>query len=302
MRNWSAPLLAEARSAAPRLAQALYIKRAAGTALALTDADTEGDVSDVPIGGATEASVTFSPLPHGVTFSSWGRTVGTDVDNAEATIYEGPGDPTLILADILDQRWHAAPWVAGIYCWAHPEFGFGPLSCGVVGKIKQRVGKSGVELRDIRQLLNGNPTPVTQQGCIWTLGSNSQRDGFCRLALAPYTVEDVPVTAVASQREFTASSRAAEPADRYGNGLLTWTTGLNTGRTVRITSFAAGVFTLDEDMVQGITIGDECTLVWGCRGRFLEDCVNKFGNGLNHGGFPHAPGPDKALNPKGDDA
>jgi uncharacterized phage protein (TIGR02218 family) len=203
---------------------------------------------------------------------------------------------------VLDERWHGAPWVAGVYCWAHPEYGFGPMSCGHVGKIKPRVGKFVVELRDLRQMLQGNPTPVTQKGCLWLLGSNSERDGFCTLDLTPYTETDVPVTAVTSQRVFTASSLAAHPDDRYGNGLLTWTVGLNAGRTVRVRSFAAGVFGLDEDMVQGITDTDEFDVVWGCRGRFDEDCVTKFDNALNFGGQPHAPGPDKSINPPGQDS
>jgi hypothetical protein len=56
------------------------------------------------------------------------------------------------------------------------------------------------------------------------------------------------------------------------------------------------VIVLDTDMVYGIEVGDELTLIAGCRGRFAEDCVAKFDNVLNFGGQPHAPGPDAALN------
>lgn len=298
MRSWPAQLVTEAKSTSPRLAQALLIRRADGETLALTSADIVGTVADVPIGGSVEPSITFAPTPEGVAFSAWQRSLGTDVDNAECEILEGPN---LLLADVLDRRWHGAAWVSGIYSWAHPEYGFGPVSCGVVGQIKVRLGRFVMELRDLRQLLGGNPTPVTQRNCLWLLGSNSERDGWCGLDLTPYTVTGVAVTAVASQREFTAASLAGEPADRYGNGLLTWTAGLNTGRQVRVTAFTAGVFQLDDDMVQGITDTDVFAVIWGCRNRFAEDCVIKFNNARRFGGFPHSPGPDKSLNPPGVD-
>jgi uncharacterized phage protein (TIGR02218 family) len=287
------------------LALALLIERSDGTRLAATTADIASTLDGIPLAGATVNGVEFDPADGtGVNVSAISRSVGTDVDNLEAEVLEGG---VVTLPDVLDQRWHAAPWVVGLYCWAHPEYGFGPISCGIVGKVKPRLGHFIMELRDIRQLLNGNPTPITQKGCLWTLGSNSERDGFCRFDTSGVTWTDVPVTAVSSARQFTASSLAAIADDAFGNGLLTWTLGLNAGRQVRIIASAAGVFTLDEDMVRGIQVGDEFTAVWGCRGRFQEDCVGKFsaitpGQYLNFGGFPHAPGPDKALNPPGQDA
>jgi uncharacterized phage protein (TIGR02218 family) len=292
MRAWPALLLAHLQGPAPCPAQALYILRDDGQALALTTADIEGTVADVPIGGSVEPSVTFTPSPEGVSFSAIVRSVGTDVDNAEAEILEGGA---LTLADVLDERWRGAWWVMGVYSWAHPEYGFGPVSCGVVGKIKPRVGKFPVELRDIRQLLQSNPTPVTQKGCLWQLGSNDEVNGFCTLDLTPHTFPGEVVTAVASQREFTVAG-LGQADDYFGNGIVTWTAGVNTGREVRILSQTGDVIVLDTDMVQGIEVGDELTLVAGCRGRFEEDCVTKFGNPLNNGGQPHAPGPDPALN------
>jgi uncharacterized phage protein (TIGR02218 family) len=300
VRSWPSNLVTEAQSHAPRLALGLLIQRADGIRIAATTADIAGTIDGIPLAGATVDGVEFDPADGtGVNVSAISRSVGTDVDNLEAEVLEGG---VMTLPDVLDQRWHAAPWVVGLYCWAHPEYGFGPISCGIVGKVKPRVGKFAVELRDLRQLLQGNPTTVTQRGCLWTLGSNSERDGFCTLDLTPHTVVDMPVSAVASQREFTINLLAAEPDDRFGNGLLTWTTGLNTGRTVRVRSFTGGVFELEEDMVQGIAVDDEATIVSGCRGRFVEDCVAKFDNALNFGGQPHAPGPDKAMNPPGEDA
>lgn len=293
MRAWPALLLADLQGPTPTPAQALYILRDDGVSLALTTADIEGTVADVPIGGSVEPSVTFTPSPEGVSFSALVRSVGTDVDNAEAEILEGGA---LTLADVLDGRWRGCWWVTGVYSWAHPEYGFGPVSCGVVGKIKPRVGKFPTELRDIRQLLQGNPTPVTQKGCLWKVGSNSEIDGFCTLDMLPHTFVGQVVTAVASQREFTVAG-LAQPDDYFGNGLITWTAGVNAGRSVRILSQTGDVIVLEEDMVQGIAVDDELTLIAGCRGRFDEDCgPSKFDNQINFGGFPHAPGPDAALN------
>jgi uncharacterized phage protein (TIGR02218 family) len=291
VRSWPANLVTEAQTRS-RLAQALLILRDDGESLALTTADIEGTVADVPIGGSVEPSVTFTPAPEGVTFSALVRSVGTDVDNAEAEILDGGA---LTLTDVLDERWRGAWWVAGVYSWAHPEYGFGPVSCGIVGKIKPRVGKFVIELRDVRQLLQSNPTPVTQPGCIYQLGSNSEQDGFCTLDLTPWTYTAQVVTAVASQREFTVAGLALAD-DTLGNGLAIWTAGANTGKTVRILSQVGDVIVLCDDMLHGIEVFDELTLIAGCRGRFEEDCVAKFGNGLNNGGFPHAPGPDAALN------
>jgi hypothetical protein len=200
VRTEPALLLAHLKGPSPCPAQAMYVRRDDGESMAVTTADIEGTVPDIPIAGTIEPSVTFAPSPEGVTFSAIVRSVGTDVDNGEAEILEGGA---LTLGDVLDERWRGAWYVIGIYSWSHPEYGFLPLTCGVVGKIKPRVGKFNTELRDLRQFWQSNPTIVTQKRCPWRLGSNSEVEGFCTLDLTPHTFAGEVVTAVASQREFT---------------------------------------------------------------------------------------------------
>lgn len=64
--------------------------------------------------------------------------------------------------------------------------------------------------------------------------------------------------------------------------MLTFTTGANAGLSQKVRSHAAGgALTLVLPMVMTVAVGDQFSIVAGCRKRLLEDCRDKFGNVLN---------------------
>ena len=96
------------------------------------------------------------------------------------------------------------------------------------------------------------------------------------------------LTAVASQYQFTDSSRA-EADDWFGYGEIRFTTGNNAGlKPTQIKAFAGGVFTLHEALPYPAQVGDEYEAIPGCRKR-LQDCRDKFGNVVNRGAQDHVP-------------
>lgn len=160
------------------------------------------------------------------------------------------------------------------------------------------------EVRGLNQYLQKQIGDVITPACRWDLGSTSLTGppgnrGLCNVNLVPLTVTGVAVTSVVSNQSFTASS-LAQAADYFGNGKLIWTSGLNIGRRMDVQAHGGGgVLVLQLPMLNNVQIGDLFTIVPGCRKRFTQDCVTKFSNGINHGGFNRLPGLDKMLRPGG---
>lgn len=115
----------------------------------------------------------------------------------------------------------------------------------------------------------------------------------CNKDLGPLTVTG-SLTSVDSLRAFADSTRA-EASDYFGAGVITFTSGENDGVAMEIYSFASGDFVLHLPLPYNPAVGDTYSLTPGCRKRFTEDCVTKWANGNNFGGFPLVPGSDKVL-------
>jgi hypothetical protein len=101
------------------------------------------------------------------------------------------------------------------------------------------------------------------------------------------------VTSVTSRQKFNDSSRT-EDDDWYVGGVITWTSGLNSGLSMEIKAFSSSGFTLSLPMPNDIAISDGFTVTAGCQKR-SADCVGKFDNVLNFRGFPEIPGRDEVL-------
>jgi hypothetical protein len=87
------------------------------------------------------------------------------------------------------------------------------------------------------------------------------------------------------------------PDGYFDFGQVKWTSGLNNGLAMEIKSWtnATRVIKLKFPMPFDIAVEDTFEIVPGCQKRFTEDCVGKFGNGVNHQGFPDVPGQDTLL-------
>jgi uncharacterized phage protein (TIGR02218 family) len=110
----------------------------------------------------------------------------------------------------------------------------------------------------------------------------------------------VTVTSVTSRLAFADSAMigTGTPEGYFDNGIITWDTGDNAGRSMEIKSFGtSGDFVLYLPMVDTIAVGDTGTAVAGCD-KTLATCKATFNNVVNFRGFPHVPGNDKLLAPK----
>lgn len=264
-------LLAHYASGSLTTAVALRLDRADAQAFGFTSADEP---------------VTFDGLlyePGSVTATSIASAADMAVDNLEL---EAVDDGTLFTAaDVRGGRWDNARWRLFAYNWAAPGDGVEPLGAGVVGNITLGLGRIVVELRGLQQYLQQPVGVVTSKTCRARLG-----DAACKVALAPFTHSGT-VTGVVSAQQFTASG-LTQPADYFGNGVMTWLTGSNAGLRQRIKTHATGgVFTLVLPMTSAVQVGDTFSAVAGCRNR-RQDCSGKFANILNFQGEPDLAGTD----------
>ena len=135
------------------------------------------------------------------------------------------------------------------------------------------------------ETLDGHVLPWSQSKCI---GPRANPDGP---RLADFKVTGT-LTGVTDQYQFTDSARA-EAADWFAYGTIRFTTGPNAGlKPIQIKAFTAGgVILLHEAMFYLPQVGDAYEMIPGCRKRLAEDCVGKYGNGINHGGQTRVPAP-----------
>jgi uncharacterized phage protein (TIGR02218 family) len=169
------------------------------------------------------------------------------------------------------------------------------LATFTMGDIKVTRSAFNAEMRGLTQRLQKTVGRLVTKGCPWVFGSISPDNWTpaCNKDLGPLTVTGT-LTSVTDLRTFADSARA-EVADYFGAGVIEFTSGANIGQALEIYSFASGAFVTYLPFLNNPAIGDTYTLTPGCRKRFTEDCLAKWANTPNHGGFEHLPGPDKVL-------
>ena len=272
------PLLANYQSDTPTTAFGLRITRTDTTVFGWTSADIN----------ATIGPVTYRAAP-GLDVASWTSSAGFAVDNTEITIL--PDDTILTRADILAGRLNNAAFYLFRYNWASPGDGVETIGSGFLGEVHPKGGAYVAELRDLKQYLQQPVGAASTKTCRARFAdfpapvSDTVR---CRLVAATYTVTGT-ITSVNSKQVFRDSARA-EAADHFGEGILTWTGGLNSGLSQKVKTYLAnGTFTLSLPMIFNVQVGDTYSVIAGCRKRLDEDCATKFGNELNFQGEPHRP-------------
>jgi uncharacterized phage protein (TIGR02218 family) len=260
------------------LAYGLKITREDGTIYGFTSHESDDEIS----------GVTYQASP-GVDVSSIVSSAGLQVGNLELTTLDD--GEVFTTEDILGHRWRNAAFTLFRYNWESLSDGVETLIVGTLGEIEIRQSQLVIELRDLRQYLQhpvGSPSTKT---CRYRLG-----DSRCTINLATspntFTVTG-SVTSVTSKQVFIDSSRS-EAARWFEGGILTWTSGNNTGLSMPVKTFedaqspTVKQFTLFFPMIQAIQVGDTYSVTAGCD-KTLETCISKFSNQLNFGGEPHRP-------------
>ena len=268
-----AGLLSNYQSDSPTVAWAIKITRTDDEVYGWTSADRD----------ATIDAVIYESAP-GLSVASFASSAGLAVDNSELTVL---ADDTIITrADILAGRWNNAAYLLFKYDWTDVSAGEEVISAGFLGELHPRSGAYVAELRALQQYLQQPVGAASTKTCRARLG-----DAMCMVDLGGWT-ETGTITSVTSKQVFTDSSRT-EADDYFGEGILTWTAGLNTGLSQKVKTYASDTFTLSLPMIFDVQIGDTYSVIAGCRKRLDEDCATKFSNELNFQGEPHRPTVDE---------
>ena len=268
-----AGLLSNYQSDSPTVAWAIKITRTDDEVYGWTSADRD----------ATIDAVIYESAP-GLSVASFASSAGLAVDNSELTVL---ADDTIITrADILAGHWNNAAYLLFKYDWTDVSAGEEVISAGFLGELHPRSGAYVAELRALQQYLQQPVGAASTKTCRARLG-----DAMCMVDLGGWT-ETGTITSVTSKQVFTDSSRT-EADDYFGEGILTWTAGLNTGLSQKVKTYASDTFTLSLPMIFDVQIGDTYSVIAGCRKRLDEDCATKFSNELNFQGEPHRPTVDE---------
>jgi uncharacterized phage protein (TIGR02218 family) len=190
--------------------------------------------------------------------------------------------PAITDADIQSGIWDYAAVEVFAVNYADLTMGRNVLRKGTLGEVKGGRSKFTAELRGLMQAYSRTIVRLTTKECTTTLGSPK-----CKLNIATFTVTGT-VGSVDENRIIHDAART-EAGDLFAYGKITFTSGLNNGLGMEVKSSSAGVVELHDPMPFAVAAGDTYSLTQGCPGRFEEDCVTRFGNGINFRGFPHVP-------------
>lgn len=267
------------------LAVFLRITRTDGQVLALTSSDLSLEVDGVEYVST-----------HGLDLTSIASSSSLAVDNAELTVIPEDGDDQLAI-DIQTGLFDNAEYELFEANVFDPTDGKNILKTGTLGEFQINLTNFVGEMRGLTQALQQPVGAVTQRTCRARLADwpTPVPGMLCRLDHSGL-MEAGSITSVTS-RQVVADSGRADPSDYFGDGTFTFTSGLNAGRSRRVKSFAAGVFTFTEAFPEAIDVGDDYNAMPGCRKRLQEDCIDKFDNVLNFQGEPHLPGVDALTAP-----
>jgi hypothetical protein len=114
------------------------------------------------------------------------------------------------------------------------------------------------------------------------------------VCMRAYKLTGNVIDTVTDDRTLTFSEIASDAANTWAGGILEFTSGALQGVQATIESQTAGVVVLREALRNLPAVNDTCTLTIGCLKRFSQDCITKFGNGINFQGFPYIPGSKNA--------
>lgn len=245
--------------------------------------------ADVPIALNGYSYLANSILVDGLHYKS---ACGLDVDQQKITISARSTDtvggvPFLVAlrngvfdgCEVKRERafltsWSAAPIASVI------------LFKGRFGSIDD-VGRTTAEITinsDLVLLDLNMPRNLYQPACLHVL-----YDSGCRLVKNAYG---------ANGTVGTGSNNATIPwsgaSSAYAQGTITFTSGVNAGKSVTVKSGGAGALTLAYPLVNAPAPGDAFTVYQGCD-HTMATCRSKFNNLANFRGFPFVPPPTFAV-------
>lgn len=212
----------------------------------------------------------------------------TDLGISVEDVYGGLFDGATVDVYLIDWRTGESPTLVR------------RIGGGTVGKTTQSGKRFVMEALSPSAYLKQKPLlEVVTPSCRFDLGSTRcgvDLDALKVTGVVTGTYTDANNDAVV-RRKFIDVTRS-EGEGYFAEGIITWTSGANSGHRSKVKSFGESgdspstyIVTLWEPMVFPIEVGDTYEMTPGCD-KLFDTCRNKFDNGINFGGFPHVPGLD----------
>lgn len=262
-------------SGATTLAWCWRIRRADGSVFGFTDHDR-----DVTFDGTNFEAAS------GFTGSEIQQSVGLSVDNLDVT--GALQSDRLNEADLAGGLFDDARIEIWRVNWAETDQRVLMMS-GSIGEVRRSENAFTAELRSLAHYLAQDQGRIYQYACDADLGSTQ-----CGLNLDDPQHRASGIAISVSTAYLFAASGLGHFADGWcSGGLLSWTSGANTGRQMEVKRFqnSGGAVEIElwRSMALPISLGDNFDITVGCDKTFLT-CKAKFGNQINFRGFPHIPG------------
>lgn len=274
MREINPTLQAHLDGEVTTLATCWKITRRDTTVMGFTDHD-----ADVAVGGVTYVAAT------GFTPTAVASSAALQVDNLDI---EGLLDTDAISeSDIMAGLYDFAEIEIRQVNYSAPDSGQIFLRRGWLGEVRLEQGRFVAEVRGLTQKLSQQIGARYSAACRASLG-----DTQCAVEMTGYTKTGT-IDSVTSRARFYDAARTEEES-YFAGGVVTFTSGENTGLSMEVKSFAEGEVTLSLSMPFTIAAGDGYSMKAGCDKRF-STCVERFDNAANFRGEPHVPGLDKLL-------
>lgn len=272
----SAGLQTHIESETTALAQCIKVERVDGTVLGFTSHD-----ADIVYDGVTyeaDSAVDPSAIQHNSNLEVPNIQLSGLIDSDQVTE-----------ADIRAQKFDGAEiWVFWIN-WSDTSQGPIKMLRGWLGEARLLRGIWTVEVKGLAAALQDNILKIYQPECEHNLG-----DANCGFDVDSIT-QSGTVAAVTDNRTFTTSGLTISADDEFNQGVLTWTSGNNSGLIAEVKdSTLAGAITLYLKQPLDVQVGDEFDIYPGCD-KSLSTCIDTYDNVLNYGGFPHVPNRDEMI-------
>lgn len=253
-----------------------------GTVLRFTDHDKDITIAAGGSPSAQEAGTYLSAV--GYTSSNIQSASDGSVDNLEVNSILD--DSTITEEDLQGGIYDGAEVRIFLVNWASPSSGIIALKRGYLGEVSIEEGLAKVELRGLQQVLQQQIGRTYGPACNADFG-----DARCGINLLDHTVTGT-VASITDRANFIGSMHSSFPVG-FDQGLLTFTSGANSGRSAEVKSYVAGAVTAYVAFPEAIAPGDNYTLSRGCD-KQLSTCL-AYNNVPNFRGFPHIPGIDRML-------
>ncbi len=179
--------------------------------------------------------------------------------------------------------------------WSNLALGKMKLARANLGEVRST--PSGIfttELRGMVQRLAAKIADVYTPECRADFGSVGLRQ--CNKDPALFTSSET-VTAVTDAANFHITHGDVRAVDDwYADGVITWTSGNNAGRSIEVNGWAqsGGVVLLRFPMPRAVQVGDTLSIVAGCDKRH-DTCRDKFDNIVNRQAEDFIPGTDAVI-------